>query len=162
MECCRLRIKDIDFSRNEILIRAGKGNKDRHSMLPAAVKEPLWRHLHFIKRQHEDDLKHGLGRVNLPYALERKYPNAGREWGWQWLFPATSHYTDTITGEKRRHHLHESVLQKAVKEARLKADIAKPAGPHTFRHSFATHLLEDGYDIRPYRSCSGIRTLARR
>lgn len=109
MECCRLRVKDIDFSRNEIVVRSGKGNKDRYTMLPNAVREPLVQHLQSAKLQHEGDLKKGLGRVSLPNALDRKYPNAGKEWGWQWVFPATSHYTDTISGEKRRHHLHESV-----------------------------------------------------
>ena len=155
MECCRLRVKDIDFSKNQIVIRAGKGNKDRYTMLPTAVQEPLLRHFQTVKRQHEGDLKAGLGRVSLPNALDRKYPNAGKEWGWQWVFPATSHYTDQVTGEKHRHHLHESVLQKAVKDARLKAGIAKPAGPHTMRHSFATHLLEDGYDIRTVQELLG-------
>ena len=155
MECCRLRVKDIDVSKGQIVVRAGKGNKDRYTMLPAAAKEPLLRHLQAVKRQHENDLKLGLGRVSLPHALERKYPNAGKEWGWQWVFPATSHYIDRVTGERRRHHLHESVLQKAVKEARLKAGIAKPAGPHTLRHSFATHLLEDGYDIRTVQELLG-------
>ena len=111
MECCRLRVKDVDFSRNQIVVRAGKGDKDRYTMLPAAAKDPLLRHLQAVKRQHEEDLRQGLGRVSLPDALERKYPNAGKEWGWQWVFPATSHYIDGLTGEKRRHHLHESVLQ---------------------------------------------------
>jgi integron integrase len=102
MECCRLRVKDIDFSRNQIVVRAGKGNKDRHTMLPAAAKQPLLRHLQAVKRQHEEDLNQGLGGVSLPNALERKYPNASKEWGWQWVFPATSHYTDRVTGERRR------------------------------------------------------------
>ncbi|MFQ5854005.1 MAG: integron integrase, partial [Candidatus Binatia bacterium] len=115
MECLRLRVKDIDFAGNQIVVRAGKGDKDRHTMLPTAVKEPLAKHLDLIKRQHQRDLERGLGRIALPNALERKCPNAGKEWGWQWVFPATSHYIDRVTGEKRRHHRHESVLQKAVK-----------------------------------------------
>ena len=155
MECCRLRVKDIDFSRNQITVRAGKGNKDRYTMLPTAVKEALWKHLQAVKRQHEEDLRKGLGRVALPDALERKYPNAGKEWGWQWVFPASSHYIDRVTGERRRHHLHESVLQRAFKEARLQAGISKPASCHTLRHSFATHLLEDNYDIRTVQELLG-------
>ena len=155
MECCRLRVKDIDFSRNQITVRAGKGNKDRYTMLPTAVKEALWKHLQAVKRQHEEDLRKGLGRVALPDALERKYPNAGKEWGWQWVFPASSHYIDRVTGERRRHHLHESVLQRAFKEARLQAGISKPASCHSLRHSFATHLLEDNYDIRTVQELLG-------
>ena len=155
MECLRLRVKDIDFASNQIVVRAGKGDKDRHTMLPAAVKEPLAKHLDLIKQQHQRDLERGLGRVALPNALERKYPNAGKEWGWQWVFPAASHYIDKVTGERRRHHLHESVLQKAVKEAVREAGLSKPASPHTMRHSFATHLLEDGYDIRTVQELLG-------
>jgi integron integrase len=160
MECLQLRAKDIDFTSNQIIVRAGKGDKDRHTMLPTVVKEPLAKHLEIIKEQHRRDLDNGLGRVVLPNALNRKYPNAGKEWGWQWVFPATSHYTDRATGEQRRHHLHESVLQKAVKQAVRKAGLAKPATPHTFRHSFATHLLEDGYDIRTVQELLGHRDVS--
>jgi integron integrase len=160
MECLQLRVKDIDFAGNQIVVRAGKGDKDRRTMLPAAVKEPLAKHLEMIKEQHRRDLDRGFGRVALPNALERKYPNAGKEWGWQWVFPASSHYTDRATGEQRRHHLHESVLQKAVKRAVRQTGLAKTATPHTFRHSFATHLLEDGYDIRTVQELLGHRDVS--
>jgi integron integrase len=126
LECCYLRVKDIDFGRGQIVVRAGKGNnKDRYTMLPVAIVEPLRKHLQAVKNQHSGDLARGFGRVVLPDALERKYPDAGKEWGWQWVFPATSHYVDRLTREHRRHHLHETVLQKAFKEARIKAGIFK-------------------------------------
>jgi len=155
LECCRLRVKDVDFGTNQIVIRDGKGRKDRVTMLPAAVKSALAAHIDRVREQHQADLRRGAGWVELPGALARKYPNAGRDWGWQWVFPATRFYVDRLTGQRRRHHLHESVLQRAVKEAVRHAGITKPATCHTFRHSFATHLLEESHDIRTVQELLG-------
>ena len=155
MECLRLRVKDVDFSANQIIVREGKGNKDRITMLPLTVKASLVAHLARVRDLHQHDLAHGFGRVYLPDALARKYPNANREWGWQWVFPATQISVDPRSGEHRRHHLQEGVLQRAVRAAARQAGIIKPVGPHTLRHSFATHLLEDGYDIRTIQELLG-------
>jgi integron integrase len=156
-ECLRLRVKDIDFSRNEILVREGKGNKGRVTMLPSVVKDPLLAHLGRVRRLHERDLAAGFGCVALPDALARKYPNADREWGWQWVFPASRICTDPRFGAPQRYHLHDSVPQRAIHEAARTVGIAKPVGPHTMRHSFATHLLLAGYDIRTVQELLGHR-----
>jgi len=157
LECLRLRVKDIDFSSHQILVCEGKGHKDRRTMLPATVQEPLVAHLEHVRLVHQHDLAQGCGRVSLPDALARKYPHADCEWGWQWVFPAAQRNLDPRSGVQRRHHLHESVLQRAVKEAARKAGLSKPVSCHTLRHSFATHLLEDGYDIRTIQELLGHR-----
>jgi integron integrase len=154
-ECLRLRVKDLDFTRNEIVVREGKGNKDRVTMLPASVKEPLIAHLERVRQVHQRDLAAGFGRVQLPDALARKYPTANRDWGWQWVFPASKICRDPRFGEPQRYHLHESVLQKAIHAAARRAGVAKPVGPHTLRHGFATDLLVAGYDIRTVQELLG-------
>jgi len=160
LECCRLRVKDVDFDRREITVRDGKCGKDRVTLLPERLTAPLAAHLERVRRLHEEDLRAGTGSVELPAALERKYPRAPWEWGWQWVFPATRHYVDAQSGRRRRHHLHESVLQRAVREAALKCGLAKPASCHALRHSFATHLLEAGYDIRTIQELLGHRDVS--
>ncbi|MBW2607300.1 MAG: integron integrase [Deltaproteobacteria bacterium] len=155
MECLRLRVQDIDFSRNEILVRDGKGAKDRITMLPESLKAPLQEHFNKVRAIHEGDLADGWGRVLLPDALDRKYPNAPKEWRWQWVFPQENRWKSTQTREEGRHHVDESLVQKAVREAVSRAGLTKHATCHTFRHSFATHLLEGGYDIRTVQELLG-------
>jgi integron integrase len=155
LEALRLRVKDLDFAQHQIVVRDGKGFKDRVTILPEILIEPLQEHLKRVKIIHERDLAQGYGRVYLPLALARKYPNADREWIWQYVFPAATLSKDPRTGAIRRHHIHESSLQKAVRQAAKLAGLRKHVTPHIFRHSFATHLLEAGYDIRTVQEILG-------
>jgi integron integrase len=155
LECLRLRIKDVDFSYNQIIVRDGKGAKDRVTMLPQNVQPPLQRHLQVVQKLHAQDLTEGFGTVYLPYALAQKYPQANREWAWQYVFPAAKRSLDPRSGVIQRHHVDERSVQRAVKAAVRQAGIAKAVSCHTFRHSFATHLLEAGYDIRTVQELLG-------
>ena len=155
LECLRLRVKDVDFERHEIVVREGKGHWDRITMLPEVASTALARHLRRVQDQHQQDVEVGAGWVQLPAALSRKYPNAGRERAWQWVFSGTRVHRDAATGRGWRHHLHESSVQRAVKEAVRRSGVGKNASCHTFRHSFATHLLEAGYDIRTVQELLG-------
>src|SRR5512145_358582 len=155
MEALRLRVKDIDFARREIIVRDGKGGKDRVTVLPAKLVDPLRQQLAVARELHTADCLAGYGEVYLPFALARKYPRAAREWGWQYVFPATVVSEDPRSGRVRRHHLDEQGVQRAVKNAVRRARIVKPASPHTLRHSFATHLLQAGYDIRTVQELLG-------
>jgi integron integrase len=159
MECLRLRVTDIDFEKNQITVRSGKGDKDRVTMLPQSVKPMLVEHLRRVKHVHEKDLVDGWGSVELPEALDRKYPGAPRAWEWQWVFPQERRWRNMDTIQEGRHHIDESLVQRAVKEAVTRAGLSKRASCHTFRHSFATHLLESGYDIRTVQELLGHRDL---
>ena len=160
MECVRLRVQDVDFDRREILVRNGKGGKDRRVPLPQRLHERLREQVDRVGLQHQADLLAGRGEVYLPHALSRKYPNAARELGWQYVFPSPRHSVDPRSGASRRHHLDEATLQRAVKAARVRAGIHKPATCHTLRHSFATHLLEAGHDIRTVQELLGHKDVA--
>jgi integron integrase len=155
MEALTLRVKDVDFGRREVVVRRGKGGKDRVTMLPEALIAPLQRHLERVRAMHRRDLARGGGAVALPDALERKVPSAAKGWAWQWVLPAARRYRDVATGETRRWHLHPTLVQRAVAAAVRRSGVAKRASCHTFRHSFATHLLEGGYDIRTVQELLG-------
>ncbi|MBI5753286.1 MAG: integron integrase [Hydrogenophilales bacterium] len=155
MEGVRLRVKDVEFMRRELIVREGKGNKDRVTMLPQSLVEPLQSHLARVKALHEKDLAAGFGEVYLPFALARKYPAAGCEWHWQYVFPAAKRSIDPRSDVERRHHVTDQAVQRAVRQAARDAGINKPVTPHTLRHSFATHLLQSGYDIRTVQELLG-------
>lgn len=155
MECVRLRVKDVDFERAEIVVRDGKGAKDRVTMLPQSLIQPLQDHLRWRRKRFEDDKSQGKAAVYMPDALDRKYPNAATEWAWQYVFPAAGFSIDPRSNAERRHHIDEKALQRAVKKAVQAGGLSKPATPHTFRHSFATHLLQSGYDIRTVQELLG-------
>ena len=155
LECCQLRVKDVDFTRNQLTVRKGKGGKDRVTLFPEGIKRDLRAQVQKVHWTHSRDLKRGAGMVLLDHALRKKYPNAGKELAWQWVFPGTRVHVEPKTGNGWRHHLHESVLQRVVKEAGRKSGIPKKITCHVLRHSFATHLLEDGYDIRTIQTLMG-------
>lgn len=160
MEGLRLRVKDVDFARNEITVRNGKGGKDRRTVLPKSLVEPLQREMERARVLHEADLQDGFGAVHLPHALARKYPNANREFGWQYVFPSPKRSTDPLDGVERRHHFDDGTLSRALKSACGRAGIVKPVSAHTLRHTFATHMIEAGYDIRTVQELLGHKDVA--